>query len=79
MEQRDPKVTVDQAFRAMILFLEKHYKKTNCEEIGGLLSDLMILEDGSTADPAAWYEWLDCLNNAIANKEAGRNLFKLTK
>lgn len=47
------------AFEAIILFLECFYELTQSDDIGGLLSDFMMLEDGTTADPAAWEEWME--------------------
>ncbi len=52
------KLTVKQAFLAMVLFLEDFYEQTNSEDVGALLSSLIILDDGSTADPAMWNDWL---------------------
>ncbi|ENJ9654230.1 hypothetical protein A0J52_01715 [Clostridium sporogenes] len=56
------------AFRAMVLFLEKFYERTNSDDVGTLLSDLQILEDETTADPAAWYDWMQCLSIIKNNK-----------
>ncbi len=52
------KLTIEQAFQAMVLFLESFYERTEADEVGALLGDLQILEDGITADPAAWNDWL---------------------
>lgn len=59
--------TERQAFDAMVRFLEVYYQETNSDDVGALLGDLQILEDGKTADPAAWEEWLKCLR-AVENK-----------
>jgi len=59
--------TEEEVFEAMILFLEKYYEETNSGDIGGLLSDLLHGDYGSTSDPAAWYDWQECLKKAVEN------------
>jgi len=53
-----------EAFQAMRLFLESYFERTKSADVGSLLGDLQIAEDGTTFDPAAWVEWLDCLQKA---------------
>jgi hypothetical protein len=48
-------------FEAMFLLLDYYYKKTKSDDIGGLLSDLLHIDYGATADPAAWSDWQRCL------------------
>lgn len=62
------KLTEQQAFEAMVLFLESFYERTKSDDVGGLLGDLILLEDGSTADPAAWGDWMKCVLRVL-NKE----------
>ncbi|HAZ49460.1 MAG TPA: hypothetical protein DDW76_25155 [Cyanobacteria bacterium UBA11369] len=59
------KLTEKQAFAAMVLFLESFYERTQSDEIGGLLSDLLMSEDGTTADPAAWDDWMECVRKIL--------------
>lgn len=47
----------EEAYRAMILFLEEFYKRTGSDDVGGLLGSMMILDDGKPADPALWNDW----------------------
>ena len=60
-------LSTDQAFEAMVSFLEQHFERTKSDDIGSLLGDLRILEDGTTADPAAWVEWLRCVEKAVGD------------
>jgi len=55
-------LTVQEGFAAMRQFLEDYYEQTHSDDIGALLGDLQILEDGMTADPAVWDDWLACVN-----------------
>jgi hypothetical protein len=60
--------TNEQAFKAMVFILEAPYAHTKSEDVGGLLGDLMRRQDGSTADPAAWSDWIQSVEKALADK-----------
>lgn len=38
----------------MVLFLEAFYERNKSDDVGGLLGDLMLLEDDTTAALAAY-------------------------
>ena len=59
------KLTSKQAFQAMVFFLESLYERTESDDIGALLGDLQILEDGNTADPATWEDWLESVEQVL--------------
>lgn len=61
------KISNVDAFKAMILFLEDYYQKTNSDDVAVLLGGMQLLEDGITTDPAMWEEWLDCINKVAKN------------
>lgn len=63
------KITVRQAFEAMLLFLEDIYKRTGSDDLGALLGDFQMLEDGTTADPAAWQDWLSSVRRVMSASE----------
>ncbi|MGD1901946.1 MAG: hypothetical protein ACFB9N_06875 [Geitlerinemataceae cyanobacterium] len=50
-----------EAYLAMYEFLNDFYDRTKSDEVGGLLGEMSLLGDGSTADPAAWEDWLRCI------------------
>ena len=56
------KLTYEEAFNVMRLFLEEYYNRTGSDDVGSLLGDLVLLRPGKTADPAAWEDWMDCIN-----------------
>ncbi|MGE5397585.1 MAG: hypothetical protein ACM3MK_08670 [Chitinophagales bacterium] len=55
-------LTLEQAYRAMVVFLEGFYERTGSDDVGGLLGGMIILDDGETADPAAWNDWIDSVS-----------------
>lgn len=60
----DNRLTALQAFKAMVSFLDYHYHKTLSDDLGSLLGDLQLFEDGSgTGDPAAWHDWIEVFGN----------------
>jgi hypothetical protein len=65
-------MTEQQAFKAMILFLERHFNRTQSDDMAALLGELQLLDDGLTADPAAWQEWMECVETieSKANRPA---------
>ncbi len=52
----------------MFAFLKQLYNRSQSDDIGGLLGEMSILSDGDTADPAIWYEWLECVLKAKQGK-----------
>lgn len=65
------RLTSEQAYRAMQLFLERHWARTPERTVADLLSELQLLEDGGSADPAALAEWRDCLERVLRDDDAG--------
>lgn len=58
-------LSIKEAYIAMYVFLENEYKLTGSSDIGALLGGLSLLANGSTADPAAWSDWVDAVREAI--------------
>ena len=61
------KLTEKEAFLAMYSFLASEYELTGSDDIAGLLGGLSLLEDGSTADPAAWENWIQAIHKVTNN------------
>lgn len=59
----DHVLTPKQAYAAMTLFLEGHYRRTGSPDIGGLLGDMALRTDGTTADAAMWDDWLASISH----------------
>jgi hypothetical protein len=52
-----------QAFIAMRRFLEQFYDRAG-NDMETLIADITLEEDGVPVDPAAWSDWLRCLDEA---------------
>ncbi len=52
-----------QAFRAMSLFLDQFAERAG-DDLLTLLGDITIESDGGTTDPAAWDDWMRCVEQA---------------
>lgn len=57
------RITAMQAFKAKVCFLEDYYYKTSSDDLGSLLGDMQLFEDGSTWDPTIWNDWIIALEN----------------
>lgn len=68
MINKDDKITVLAAYTAMYDFLEKEFELTQSSDIAVLLNGMSMLEDGSSADAAAWVDWLDSVKKAQNNE-----------
>jgi hypothetical protein len=68
-------LTAKQAYFAMYIYLEKLYRNTNSENLAGFLGSMSLLDDGTTADPAVWQDWMESISKAI---QASDNDFKLS-
>jgi hypothetical protein len=63
-EHHEKKLSPEQAFRAMFIFLSDYYERTHGKgELGAVLSDIQTIgADGLPADPAAWGDWLAAID-----------------
>jgi hypothetical protein len=61
MDENNPTLTVEQAYRAMLAFLEREVDLTESSDLADLLAGYRLDEDGRTSDPALWEEWLEAV------------------
>ena len=61
------RLSAEQAFAAMGIFLEKYYERGSAEgDLAVLLGDLQLNEDdGLPFDPAAWTDWLAAIDEVL--------------
>lgn len=78
MANFDDKVTVREAYLAMFEYLHCYYERGKSDEIGGMLGDLSLLQDGGSADPAAMSDFLLAMETVLlAEGEGGYNAANL--
>jgi hypothetical protein len=61
-------LTLKQAYDAMYAYLIELHERFGYDQLGGLLGGMSTLEDGSTADPATWTDWLKAAEKATQGK-----------
>lgn len=64
MDVGNQTLTVEQAYRAMLAFLEREVELTESSDLADLLAGYRLNEDGRTSDPALWEEWLEAVGRA---------------
>ncbi|KGF78763.1 hypothetical protein IA69_28235 [Massilia sp. JS1662] len=64
MDASNQTLTVEQAYRAMLAFLEREVDLTESSDLADLLAGYRLDEDGRTSDPALWGEWLEAVGRA---------------
>ncbi|MDP3895357.1 MAG: hypothetical protein Q8Q62_01635 [Mesorhizobium sp.] len=65
-------ITQEQAYRAMLRFLEMQFDRTHSDELGTLLGSASLLEDGKPADPALEADWRACVVSVLASDSAAQ-------
>jgi hypothetical protein len=68
------RLTADQAHRAMRAYLERQLARAPDIDVAQVLTDCQMLPDGRSADPAAWREWLDCVEGVLAEDAPPRRI-----
>jgi hypothetical protein len=63
-------LTVEQAYRAMLAFLEREVELTESSDLADLLAGYRLDDDGRTSDPALWDEWMEAVGQIRADKPA---------
>ncbi|MDD9910306.1 MAG: hypothetical protein OXR62_11520 [Ahrensia sp.] len=61
-------MTEEQAFQAMIRYLEMNFERVPSMEVRQVLADAHGLDYGSTQDPAAFKEWRECVEAVLERR-----------
>lgn len=64
MNAADNKLTAEQAYRAMLAFLQREVELTESSDLADLVSEYRLGADGQPADPAVWNGWLEAVDKA---------------
>jgi hypothetical protein len=65
MSAADNTMTVEQAYRAMLVFLEREVDLTESGDLADLVSEYKLGADGKTRDPAIWEEWMEAVGKVV--------------
>jgi len=70
-EHTDLKVlTIDEAYDAMVDYLDKYYDRTNSADIGDCVSDLLLWADGKSFDAAVQEDWKESVDKILKQNSA---------
>ena len=65
----EKELTVLETNKAMLVFLEKCWLlRGKPEQVGNVLSAIQLQRDTRTADPAAWFDWLEAIEEVTSQK-----------
>ncbi|MFC5552032.1 hypothetical protein [Massilia aerilata] len=64
-------MTVEQAYRAMLAFLQREVELTESSDLADLVSEYKLGPDGQTRDPALWEEWLEAVGKVVRPQAPG--------
>lgn len=56
------------AYLAMFSFLEEYYIRTGSDDIGSLLGEMCLTDNGMPVESACWDEWKRSLQKALNNE-----------
>ena len=79
MKNQEKILTINDAYDAMCDFLEKQYEISKSEDIASLLSDLSLLQDEKSFDPAMTQDWIASANKILSQNPRERPYLVLTK
>ena len=65
MSAADKTVTIEQAYRIMLAFLEREVDLTESSDLADLVSEYKLGADGKTRDPALWDEWMEAVGKVL--------------
>jgi hypothetical protein len=66
MNAADNTMTVEQAYRAMLAFLQREVELTESSDLADLVSEYRLGADGHPRDPTLWEEWLEAVGKVKA-------------
>jgi len=61
-------LTTEEGFAAMFAFLNRYWEEFKTANLADVLGDLHPAAAGQSSDPAAWADWVDCVEAVIARR-----------
>ena len=65
MNTADNTMTVEQAYQAMLAFLQREVELTESSDLADLVSEYRLGADGQPRDPTLWEEWLEAVQRVM--------------
>jgi hypothetical protein len=65
MDAADNTMTVEQAYRAMLVFLEREVELTESSDLADLVSEYKLGDDGRCRDAEIWEEWMEAVGKVV--------------
>jgi hypothetical protein len=65
MGAADNTMTVEQAYRAMLVFLERELELTESSDLADLVSEYKLGDDGRCRNPEIWEEWMEAVGKVV--------------
>ena len=78
MQNCERMLTIDDAYDAVVDYLEKLYNKTKSGDVGSLASEMSLFADGKSADPAAQKDWTRSVDKILDSNSSNRKNFELS-
>jgi len=73
----DDKITINEAYKAMYLYLENLYKLTHSDDLAGFLGSMSMLPDGKPIDEVVWEDWIEAIGEAKKSLSINMNIEKI--
>ena len=77
MASQEIRLTTNQAYDAMLDYLDKYYQANASDDVGSLLGSIMLLADEQPVEMALWSDWLEAINRIKPQRANAKNI-KLT-
>jgi hypothetical protein len=65
MDAANTTMTVEQAYQAMLAFLQREVELTESSDLADLMSEYKLGDDGRPRDPALWEEWMEAVGKVV--------------
>lgn len=70
MESADNRMTAEQAYQAMLAFLQREVELTESSDLADLVSEYRLGADGQPVDPAVWHGGLEAVGKVVGGGKA---------
>ena len=70
MDAADNRMTAEQAYQAMLAFLQREVELTESSDLADLVSEYRLGTDGQPVDPAVWHGWLEAVGKVVGGGKA---------